>query len=47
MIEKIINENKDDFFVEIANDNSQGQLVLSGKNIDFPGSPCLPDLPRN
>ena len=35
VIEKIINENKDDFFVEIANDNSQGQLVLSGKNIDL------------
>tara|TARA_Y100000591_G_C21786705_1_gene674206 strand:- start:542 stop:1468 length:927 start_codon:yes stop_codon:yes gene_type:complete len=35
VIEKIINENKDNFFVEIANDNSQGQLVLSGKNIDL------------
>ena len=35
IIENIINQNKDDFFVEIANDNSQGQLVLSGKNTDL------------
>ena len=31
-IEKILNENKDKFHTEIANDNSEGQLVLSGKN---------------
>ena len=35
IIEKIINENKDNFFVEIANDNSQGQIVVSGKNTDL------------
>ncbi len=35
IIENIINENKDNFFVEIANDNSQGQIVLSGKNNDL------------
>ena len=31
-IEKILNENNDKFKTEIANDNSEGQLVLSGKN---------------
>ena len=31
-IEKILNENKEKFKIEIANDNSEGQLVLSGKN---------------
>ena len=31
-IEKILNENKEKFKTEIANDNSEGQLVLSGKN---------------
>ena len=35
MIEKILEENKDNFFVQIANDNSEGQLVLSGKNEDL------------
>ncbi len=30
-IEKILNENKEKFKTEIANDNSEGQLVLSGK----------------
>ena len=34
-IEKILNENKNDFFVEIANDNSEGQIVLSGLNKDL------------
>ena len=34
-IEKILNENVDNFNVEIANDNSEGQLVLSGKNNDL------------
>ncbi len=31
-IEKILIENKEKFKTEIANDNSEGQLVLSGKN---------------
>ena len=35
IIEKILRENKDNFFVQIANDNSEGQIVLSGKNIDL------------
>ena len=34
-IEKIINENKKNFVIEIANDNSEGQIVLSGKNKDI------------
>ncbi len=34
-IEKILFENKDKFIVEIANDNSNGQIVLSGKNDDL------------
>ena len=34
-IEKILEENQNKFFVEIANDNSEGQLVLSGKNDDL------------
>ena len=34
-IEKILEENKKDFLVEIANDNSDGQIVLSGKNTDL------------
>ena len=34
-IEKILNDNKNDFIVEIANDNSNGQIVLSGKNKDL------------
>ena len=34
-IEKILNENVNNFTVEIANDNSEGQLVLSGKNDDL------------
>ena len=35
LIEKILKENKDKFNVEIANDNSEGQIVLSGKTIDL------------
>ncbi len=35
IIEKILYENKKNFFVEIANDNSVGQIVLSGKNHDL------------
>ncbi len=34
-IEKILFENKSNFIVEIANDNSEGQIVLSGKVIDL------------
>ena len=34
-IEKILQENQKSFDVEIANDNSDGQIVLSGKNIDL------------
>ena len=34
-IEKILIENKSNFIVEIANDNSEGQIVLSGKVIDL------------
>ena len=34
-IEKILKENKDKFIVEIANDNSEGQIVLSGKTQDL------------
>ena len=30
IIEKILLENQKNFFVEIANDNSEGQIVLSG-----------------
>ena len=35
VIEKILDENKDQFKVQIANDNSVGQIVLSGKNNDL------------
>ena len=34
-IEKILNDNKNNFEVEVANDNSVGQIVLSGKNKDL------------
>ena len=34
-IEKIIIDNKSKFIVQIANDNSNGQIVLSGKNNDL------------
>ena len=34
-IEKILEDNQNSFKVEIANDNSNGQIVLSGKNIDL------------
>ena len=34
-IEKILNENQNKFLVEIANDNSEGQIVLSGKINDL------------
>jgi [acyl-carrier-protein] S-malonyltransferase len=34
-IEKILQNNKDNFFAQIANDNSDGQIVISGKNKDL------------
>ncbi len=34
-IEKIIEENNGDFIVQIANDNSEGQIVISGRNSDL------------
>jgi len=35
IIEKILKDNSDSFFAEIANDNSEGQIVLSGKSVDL------------
>ncbi len=35
IIEKILLDNKDKFKAQIANDNSEGQIVLSGKNDDL------------
>ena len=35
IIEKILDDNKNNFTVQIANDNSDGQIVLSGKNNDL------------
>ena len=35
VIEKILLENKDNLKVQIANDNSEGQIVLSGKTEDL------------
>ena len=34
-IEKILKENEKNFSVQIANDNSEGQIVLSGKVEDL------------
>ncbi len=34
-IEKIIDKNNKDFQIQIANDNSEGQIVISGKNDDL------------
>ena len=34
-IENILKDNQRDFLVEIANDNSEGQIVLRGKNQDL------------
>ncbi len=34
-IEKLLQENNDKFKVQIANDNSEGQIVVSGKNIEL------------
>ena len=35
VIEKILNNNKSQFIAQIANDNSEGQIVLSGKTQDL------------
>ena len=35
IIEDILKENQNNFSAQIANDNSQGQIVLSGKNTDL------------
>ena len=35
IIEQVLEENKTNFLVEIANDNSEGQIVLSGKITDL------------
>tara|TARA_B100000579_G_scaffold340273_1_gene291832 strand:+ start:494 stop:1420 length:927 start_codon:yes stop_codon:yes gene_type:complete len=35
IIENILDENKKNFIVQVANDNSDGQIVLSGKNNDL------------
>ena len=35
VIEDILKENQNNFKIEIANDNSDGQIVLSGKNTDL------------
>ncbi len=34
-IENILKDNQNDFSVEISNDNSEGQIVISGKNQDL------------
>jgi len=35
IVEKILEENENEFKIQIANDNSDGQLVLSGKSNDL------------
>ena len=35
IIEELLSENKNNFIVQIANDNSEGQIVLSGRNTDI------------
>ncbi len=35
VIENILDENKNNFMAQIANDNSEGQIVISGRNIDL------------
>ena len=35
IIEDLLDENKNDFIAQIANDNSEGQIVLSGRNSDL------------
>ena len=34
-IEKILLDNINNFLIEVANDNSNGQIVLSGRNVDL------------
>ena len=34
-LEKVLKENQNNFMVQIANDNTEGQIVLSGKNNDL------------
>ena len=35
IIEKILKDNQSNFIMQVANDNSEGQIVLSGKNQDL------------
>ncbi len=35
LLEELLKNNKENFIVQIANDNSEGQIVLSGKNEDL------------
>ena len=35
IIENLLNENQNNFTAQIANDNSEGQIVLSGRNSDI------------
>ena len=35
VVEKILKQNENKFIIQIANDNSEGQIVLSGKNNDI------------
>ena len=35
IVEDLLSENKNNFIAEIANDNSEGQIVLSGRNSDI------------
>ena len=35
IIEDLLNENKNNFIAQIANDNSEGQIVLSGRNSEI------------
>ena len=35
IVENLLNENKNNFITQIANDNSEGQIVLSGRNTDI------------
>ena len=35
IIEELLSENKNNFIVQIANDNSEGQIVLSGRNSEI------------
>ena len=35
IVEDILSQNKNNFIAQIANDNAEGQIVLSGRNIDI------------